>query len=220
MIPVVATAEGRPEPASYLCTHEHSARNRFRSSAACRAEGVVLIVLVWSTVACHRDRHDAPKTRDIYSAARYGDLPMARALLKENPGLAFSTDLNGRTALHLAAANGQLTVAELLLAYNANVNARSASHTTPLHEAAGAGHKEVAELLLTHSADINARDNRGGTPLHWAVLTNRRLVVEMLLARHAAVNAKTSLGYTPLHMAAVAGNMRLVELLRQQGGRE
>ena len=178
-----------------------------------RVAGVVLLAVVWSNLACHGDLHDAAKTRDIYSAARYGDVRRAQALLKDNPDLAFSKDLNGWTALHWAAANRQLAVAELLLACHADANARSASRTTPLHEAAGAGDKEVAELLLTHRADINARDKSGGTPLHWAVLTDRRGVAELLLARHAAVNAKTALGYTPLQMAASMGHEEMAELL-------
>ncbi len=170
------------EAGNCLWTHE-STGSRFCPSRACRVAGAVLFAVVWS-IACHGDLHDAAKTRDIYSAARYGDLRTARALLKDHPDLAFSKDLNGRTALQWAAANRQLAVVELLLAYHADANARSASRTTPLHEAAGAGDKEVAELLLTHSADINARDKSGGTPLHWAVLTDRRGVAEVLLARH------------------------------------
>jgi len=185
----------------------------FCRSRACLVAGAMLFAVVSGNLACHDDLHDAAKTRDIYSAARYGDLRSARALLKDNPDLALSKDLDGRTALDWAAANRQLAVAELLLAYHADVNARSTRQTTPLHEAAGAGDKEVAELLLTHGADINARDKSGGTPLHWAVLTDRRGVAELLLARHAAVNAKTALGYTPLQMAASMGHEEMAELL-------
>jgi ankyrin repeat protein len=61
---------------------------------------------------------------------------------------------------------GQKDVAELLLANQAEVNAKEAFGKMPLHLAAQYGDKNVAALLLAGNAAVNAKDNTGRTPLH------------------------------------------------------
>jgi ankyrin repeat protein len=56
----------------------------------------------------------------------------------------------GATPLHTAAVNGYKDVAEVLLAYKADVNAKTNNGMTPLHLAVGAGHKDLADLLRQH----------------------------------------------------------------------
>lgn len=57
---------------------------------------------------------------------------------------------HGATPLHLAAAYGHKSVAELLLANKAEVNASDGNGLTPLHWASTRGHTDVAELLREH----------------------------------------------------------------------
>jgi ankyrin repeat protein len=59
-------------------------------------------------------------------------------------------DNYGQTPLHLAAGMGHKDVAEVLLAGNAEVNAKSDIGRTPLHLAAVFDHKDVAEVLRQH----------------------------------------------------------------------
>ncbi len=56
----------------------------------------------------------------------------------------------------------------VLLAAEADVNAKDRPCNTPLHYAARQDHKDVAELLLAQGADVNARDLLSRTPLYWA----------------------------------------------------
>jgi hypothetical protein len=72
------------------------------------------------------------------------------------------------TMLHLAAADGDLRLAELLLDNGANLEAKVAYEFTPLSDALAAGEVEMAEFLLTRGADLGARDRPGGSLLHRA----------------------------------------------------
>jgi ankyrin repeat protein len=61
-------------------------------------------------------------------------------------------DNKGSTPLHLAAGRGHRDVVELLLANNADVNAKANNGATPLDFAGGGGHKDVVELLRLHGS--------------------------------------------------------------------
>ena len=56
----------------------------------------------------------------------------------------------------------------MLLASQAEVDARNYKRETPLHKAAMNGCAGAAEVLLANHAGIDARDNAGNTPLHVA----------------------------------------------------
>jgi hypothetical protein len=69
---------------------------------------------------------------DIHQAAQDGNLEKVTALLKENPGCVSATDEEGRTPLHVAALFRRVEVIKLLLASNADVNAKDNDGHTPL----------------------------------------------------------------------------------------
>ena len=99
-------------------------------------------------------------------AVRLSDQPMVDLLLSKQANLT-TTDASGDSPLAVAAAGGDLGIAEALLAKGADVNARNTGKEhpgwTPLHWAVEGNHKEMVALLLKHKADPNARieDNYG-----------------------------------------------------------
>jgi ankyrin repeat protein len=103
---------------SVLCRHCHSL-------VLCRAAVslLALVALAWGSLAF---------CAEIHEAARDGDLGRVKELLKDSPSLASSQDANGHTPLHYAALNGRKDVAELLLANQAEVNAKDGNYYTPL----------------------------------------------------------------------------------------
>src|SRR5260221_13196855 len=108
-------------------------------SAIFRCAAVMLIAMIWSSLAVCGEIHNATKD---------GDLEKVKALLKDNPDLVFSRGQYGDSPLHLAATAGHKDVAELLLANKAEVNAKNDSGGTPLVAAADYGHEDIAALLL------------------------------------------------------------------------
>ena len=137
---------------------------------------------VMCLVSCSRHHSTAAKTQisEFLSSARGGDLQQVKVLLYSDPDLVFSTDTNAVTALHWAALEGHMDIAELLLAYKANANAKSNAGMTPLHWAAFRGHLDLVELLLANKADVNAKADDGQTPLGMAMRQKHDDVAELL----------------------------------------
>jgi ankyrin repeat protein len=121
---------------------------------------------------------------------REGNLEKVSALLKDNPGLVFDKDNEGKTPLHWAAFNGRKDMAELLLANKADVDSKDNNGQTPLHYAASFrsfglrfSRVQLVELLLANKANVDSRDNNGYTPLRAAAVRGHK-DVEALLRHH------------------------------------
>jgi ankyrin repeat protein len=117
----------------------------------------------------------------------------------------------GDTALHIAAAAHQRSLAEALIARGADVRARNRRGAQPLHYAAdgspGAAHwdpaaqREVISYLVEVGADPNALDKSGVAPLHRAVRTRSSEAASALIERGADPLLMNKSGSTPLHLA-------------------
>ncbi|HEY4401342.1 MAG TPA: ankyrin repeat domain-containing protein [Acidimicrobiia bacterium] len=117
----------------------------------------------------------------------------------------------GDTALHIAAAAHQRTLADSLVARGADVRARNRRGAEPLHYAAdgspGAEHwdpvaqREVIAYLIEAGADPNALDKSGVAPLHRAVRTRCSAAVSAMIENGADPLLMNKSGSTPLHLA-------------------
>ena len=80
----------------------------------------------------------------------------------ENPANNF-----GFTALHEAAAEGNLEMCQLLIDnMTGNKNPGDFNGWTPLHWAADGGHFEICQLIAQYLEDKNPLTNAGTTPKH------------------------------------------------------
>ena len=127
----------------------------------------------------------------------------------------------GATPLFVAAQNGYLEVAGMLLQHpDINPSIGTSDHgTTPLATAASFGHEEMVKLLLSSGkTNVNLRDKNGGTALFFAAQWNRPKIVEVLIRSGADVNLPLSDGRTPLGFTVFKGYIKVVKLLLQAPG--
>ena len=153
----------------------------------------------------------------LQEAAAIGDVNLIRTLIENGTDVDSLDDGFLKTALHRAVIKGHKSVAELLLARGAGVNARDWGSRTPLHYATEEGHKEITELLIAKDADVNAKRADGDTPLHFAARTDHKDIIELLIAKGADVNAKNNEGQTPLNIALIRNRKDIVQLLLAKG---
>ncbi|KAL3225984.1 hypothetical protein MRX96_025328 [Rhipicephalus microplus] len=151
--------------------------------------------------------------KQLLECARNGETEEVRQLMTS--GAPFTTDWLGTSPLHLAAQNGHVTTAEVLLRAGISRDARNKVDRTPLHVAAEDGHLGVVELLLKHSADIDAKDMLRMTPLHWAVERGHLEVIKCLLKWGADMNATNKFEKTPLDIALDNDYVEVVRVLQE-----
>lgn len=129
-----------------------------------------------------------------------------------------------RTALHLAARNGDLPLITLLLDRGADVNSLGLNSETPLHSATRAGRRTVAAELIRRGANLDSRASSapgggigGNTPLHLAAFDGMPAMVELLLRSGASISATNNNGMTPLVMAIHGNQTGTFRLLLEAG---
>ena len=126
----------------------------------------------------------------VADAAARGDREAVKSLLKQ------AADVNaaqgdGMTALHWAAMNGDVELAQMLIFAGANVRATTRLGTyTPLYLASQQGHGKVIQALVKAGGDVKAGTPNGTTPLMVAAASGEVEAVRALIEGGADVNAK------------------------------
>lgn len=136
-----------------------------------------------------------------------------KLILDTTPSVINWQDYEGRTALHLAVADGNAAVVKALVAVeNCNVSALDNMFRTPLHWAAVLGHSKIVSLLLDNNADFSSSDQNGATPLHYAAQNNFDETCEMFLARASVTDEADVEGRTAFMWAAGKGADQVISV--------
>jgi ankyrin repeat protein/cell wall assembly regulator SMI1 len=157
----------------------------------------------------------------LAAAAYRGDVVTCGALLRAG-ALPDTRDQRGRTALHGAASEGHVEIAQMLLAAGAGVDAADTEWGyTPLMEAAAYGHTGMVRLLLSHGADANARSGGRDTALmraaeRYEAEPEHLQTVQVLLAAGADPNLRDRDGRTARSRARDGRNETIVALLTRR----
>ena len=122
----------------------------------------------------------------LFVAVDANDSQRVRQLLKNGHNID-KKDINGLTALHLAALNGSEDCVELLIQFNPRLMCCSLRQT-PLHFAALNGNKHIINSLIDYGSVINVKDAMGSTPLGCAVDVDNCEAVVTLLRRGAVLH--------------------------------
>jgi len=165
---------------------------------------------------------------ELFLSAKKNEKSVVRFLL-DNGADVFARDLEGRTPLHVAAANGHREIAAMLIP--ASISPRGPKK--PDKPPPTPGEKKESKALFEFDAEyleslsfdkflenahcyVSLTDDNGSTPLHLAA-SNGHYDVADLLVDGTDVNAANKEGRTPLHAAAVAGDDAIVALLLLKG---
>ena len=184
----------------------------------------------------------------LIHAADRGDAEEVRRLVRSRSIDVNWGDYDGKTLVHLCAAQGKYRMVEILLEEGANKNATDRWDRTPMQEAIENKHFHVVEVLNHWNAKMSAQDegalceasgsgdldrvrhliksnsdpSRGDydrrTPLHIAAANGHAKVVEFLLHKGSHVNSLDRWGYTPLYDALMGGSSGIVSTIVQKGG--
>jgi ankyrin repeat protein len=151
----------------------------------------------------------------LWLAALEGNEMEVWLLLKKGVDVK-AKDNTGRTALHIAAENGNEAVVRLLLEQGSvDPDSKNQDGGTPLLLAAGNGHTAVAQLLLPqNNVNPNSENNWGWTPLQLAANNGHKALVEQLLTNGSVdPNSENSWGWTALTRETRNGHEEMVKLL-------
>lgn len=122
------------------------------------------------------------------------------------------------TSLHIAAREGAINLARLLIKNGTDINSRDIDSRTPLHIAAQYAESRMIRLLLVHCANVEAVDELGRTPLHAACDGEAaQECVAILLDAGANVDARDEDGFTVLETAIRDDQSELALLLLARG---
>jgi ankyrin repeat protein len=158
---------------------------------------------------------------------RAGGTPLHWAVEQEQPLLVHFwlqsgvlpaiTNDSGQTALHLAAAKGQVNSVEALLAARTPLDTRDTNGCSALDAAIKARQVEVIRLLLKVSNPL-LRPERGiTTSLHEAAACGNHVALTTLLEKTSNLEARNELGLTPLQVAVRQGHLSAASTLVDKG---
>lgn len=154
----------------------------------------VSIVLFLSFCSLAPISQAAPSLFKAIQSRNYEEI---NSLLKQGANVD-GKNIDGSTALHLAAEDGQTETIKILIEAGANIHARDLRQETPLHSAAARGKSEAVRLLLEKKANPDAVNKFGNTPLHLSAGNGYSETTKILIEAGASVNAADDREHTPL----------------------
>ncbi|TNN59473.1 Protein phosphatase 1 regulatory subunit 16A [Liparis tanakae] len=140
-----------------------------------------LLEMVMAEQGITQDRID--ECRGAKESTMLADI---RALLQSDADLN-AQDANGATLLHIASANGYVSVAELLLEHRALVEGKDSDGWTPLHAASCWGQIQMVELLVANGASLETKSVLEETPLDVCMDEEVRSKLMDLKHKHDAI---------------------------------
>lgn len=146
------------------------------------------------------------------------DMDTLRSLGRRKPDVNIA-NFDGRTALHVACAEGRLEVARVLVEeMGADVALKDKWGMRPLDDAIRSGSQNLIDFLRSKGASpgVERPVLDGATLLCAAAARNDVLAVRDLLRSNASVNAANRDSRTALHAAASRGHVAMLQLLIQE----
>lgn len=144
---------------------------------------------------------------EIHRAIEAGDVSLVKQILADDPNTINELD-DGQfrePPLLVAAATGNIEIAQLLLDAGAFVDAGDSDNSTALGVAAMRQHGEMVAFLIENGADVNRRDRKADCPLSFAAYGGNEEILQQLIDAGADLYYRSPQGQTLLHVACQRG---------------
>ena len=167
-----------------------------------------------------RSVESVPVTESLYSLTRANNLEGVVQLLSRgvDPNVKYEEN-EDETALHAAAAEGNLLILHVLIQSGANVNVINARLSTPLMEAVENDKNDCVDHLVRIGASLDFRGEDGMTALHIASKQgNLQAVKAIIESKRIDINLQDDGGWTPLIWATEHKQKHVVDYLLSMGG--
>lgn len=152
---------------------------------------------------------------DLLRACGAGDEAKVGQILSDEPRMSTFRDYDGRTALHVAAAEGRLELTRLLMKSGVKLNANDRWGGSPLDDAMRHRHEDVARFLRSCGGRLGVSDR--GAALILAASRGDATEVEALLEDGADASVADYDQRTALHLACSDGHEAVAALLLRAG---
>ena len=159
------------------------------------------------------EKRVAASARSLLAAVKSRDTRMVEKLVRQGVPVNIREAEYGYTPLSWAAECGSASMARLLIAAGADLEARDFLDQTPLWTAVINDHVRVVRVLLQAGANCNIRDHSGDTLLQSAIWTEATRSIKLLLQAGADVNAVAEGAPAALHWAIAKGAAEVTDLL-------
>ncbi|KAL4617277.1 ankycorbin isoform X2, partial [Arapaima gigas] len=138
----------------------------------------------------------------LLNAVEHGEADKVTTLLAKKGASAVKLDSEGKSALHVAAIQGQTECLSAILSHGIDVSVTDASGLTALHLAAKHSRQECAAKLIQSKCLVDAIDGSGKTALHHAAVAGDAGIVQLLCEHRCPLDLRDLEGCTALQQSA------------------
>lgn len=149
-------------------------------------------------------------------AAKAGDLNSIKDLVDQGANLNEPSDYDGKTSLHLAAAEGHVNVVQYLLLHGASYFVRDRRGRTPLFDAIRNKNSRIVDMLISSGANFDQDNMEVARELSIAATDNDVERLRLWLRCNVNMNISDLEGRSPLHVAVLKGNKEAVKFLVEE----
>ena len=135
----------------------------------------------------------------LFRSVLVNNTEIVRSLLENGANVEETEENSHFKPLHLATLKGNCEIIQLLIDYNADINASINQGYTPLQDAISKNNLKATKLLLDNGANPNLTSSGISLPLHFAVSNYYFKIVRLLVSYNVDLNRKNMFGQTVLH---------------------
>ncbi|MCX6835959.1 MAG: ankyrin repeat domain-containing protein, partial [candidate division Zixibacteria bacterium] len=151
----------------------------------------------------------------LFAAIWGGNLEVVNLLINRGGNLQYRNS-EGEVALHIAAAKGNIPIAEMLLSRGFDINVTDNGGRNPICQAIW-GQPDMVRWLIDQGAQVDAMTDSTSGPLQLAAAQGDTSIVRALVTHGARVDCRSANWSSPLNLAVMHGDLATSRILLDAG---